>query len=231
MFMEWPIDRVYITQYFGERPSVYKQFGMAGHNGVDFRTRFLTPPDPTPLGRRYIYAALGGEVMQVRNEGNRGYGLFVRLQHGKKAQTIYAHLTRSYVKVGDKVYAGQKIGLSGNSGFSSGPHLHFGYRPEDWEKRYNNGFKGYVDPLPYLKQEQEIEDDGGFDPELVARLIKDDLCMLIVPEKNGETWYLSPKTKKRYRTGRVDAQTAAKYAKDGAWIGITVADLNKIPKA
>ena len=111
---------------------------------MDFRTRFLTPPSPTPLGKREIMAVMDGTVKEVIDEGKRGYGRYIRLEHRGNEQTIYAHLHRAYVKAGDKVKAGQVIALSDNTGFSSGPHLHFGWRPKDYN--YNNGFKGYENP-------------------------------------------------------------------------------------
>jgi murein DD-endopeptidase MepM/ murein hydrolase activator NlpD len=146
--MEYPIDKIYPTQHFGERPHVYSQFGMDGHNGVDFRVKF----NDSPKGRRYITAALSGVVIEVGNQGRGGYGRFVRMRHEGSEQTIYAHLTKPYVKKGDKVKIGDRIGLSGNTGFSSGAHLHFGYRPDGWEKIYDNGFKGYIDPMPFLEK-------------------------------------------------------------------------------
>jgi len=222
-----PIDKVYITQEFGERPSVYKQFGMAGHNGIDYRTRFTD----SPLGRRYIVAALDGKVTEARyNKG--GYGWFVRLEHDGGAQTIYGHNTKLYVAVGQHVKQGDRIALSGNTGFSSGPHLHFGYRPRGWQKNYDNGFKGYVDPMPYLRGDIDVgQETPEYDDQLVRRLIKKGLCMLIVPEWGGETWYLSPKTLKRYKTGHIAKEDAAIFAKDGAWLGINAKDIKKIEEA
>lgn len=139
-----PIDRIFITQEFGENPQIYKQFGLNGHNGMDFRTRFLTAPEPTPLGRREIFATMDGKVIEVKNEGSKGYGLYVRIEHRGNEQTIYGHLTKAYVQVGTLVKAGSVIALSGNTGFSSGPHLHYGWRPENWNP--SNGFAGYEDP-------------------------------------------------------------------------------------
>lgn len=141
-----PIDKVYITQRFGENPNVYKKFGMEGHNGIDFRTRFLD----SPLGRRYVLAAMGGTVLEVGDEGKSGYGIFIRLKHKGTEQTIYGHLTKTYIKKGQVVKQGDRIGLTGNTGFSTGPHLHWGWRPDKWEKNYNNGFKGYDDPEKLL---------------------------------------------------------------------------------
>lgn len=145
MLLQWPLDKVYITQGFGENPKVYAQFGLKGHDGIDLRTRFVD----SPLGRRYVTAALDGTV-EVTRADSGGYGTHVRLRHGDGSMTIYGHLTKSYVNQGQKVLTGQRIGLSGNTGFSSGPHLHFEYRPAGWEKNTKNGYAGAVDPLPFM---------------------------------------------------------------------------------
>ena len=134
---------------------MYKPFGLKGHNGLDYRVKF----DDTPLGRRYIYSAKWGNVIEVGNQGNSGYGIFVRIQHYGDEQTIYGHLTKPYVKVGDKVATSQLIGLSGNTGFSTGAHLHFGFRPYNWKTLTNNGFAGYIDPTPFLDPMESQEEE------------------------------------------------------------------------
>ena len=144
-------DPVYITQKFGENPGIYKRFGMKGHNGIDYRVRFWD----SPLGHRYIVAAKDGKVIEVKDEGKAGYGKYVRLEHdldgNGNEQTIYGHLSKQFVKVGDRVKQGQRIGLSGNTGFSTGPHLHFGLREKGWKKEYPGDFKGYSDPMPFIR--------------------------------------------------------------------------------
>lgn len=80
---------------------------------------------------RTIVAAFAGKVVKVRNQGRRkGYGRYVILDHGNGLTTLYAHLERWKVKVGDELDAGDVIGVGGNSGRSFGAHLHF-------EMRYN----------------------------------------------------------------------------------------------
>ena len=80
---------------------------------------------------RTIVAAFAGKVVKVRNQGRRkGYGRYVILDHGNGLTTLYAHLERWKVKVGDELQAGDIIGIGGNSGRSFGAHLHF-------EMRYN----------------------------------------------------------------------------------------------
>lgn len=144
--LAWPVPRsAPITQGFGENPPVYARFGLAGHNGLDFGVPLGTP----------VRAAAAGVVQRVETRPD-GYGRHVRLVHAGFI-TIYAHLARLAVKAGQEAAAGQVIGWSGNSGFSSGPHLHFEVRLEGSEA---NGFGGAVDPLPLLSGEDStfIED-------------------------------------------------------------------------
>lgn len=86
---------------------------------------------------RTIVAAFAGKVVKVRNQGRRrGYGRYVILDHGNGLTTLYAHLERWKVNVGDELQAGDVIGVGGNSGRSFGAHLHF-------EMRYNGV---YINP-------------------------------------------------------------------------------------
>ncbi len=86
---------------------------MKFHDGMDF-----TAPTGTD-----IYATGDGEVVQVGNSG--GYGNRVVVEHGFGYQTLYAHMSAFKVKVGEKVKRGQVIGLVGNTGLSTAPHLHY----------------------------------------------------------------------------------------------------------
>lgn len=135
-----PLDKVYITQNFGTRPEIYKQFGLNGHNGIDYRTRFID----SPFGKRYVSACEDGVVEEVRWD-TRGYGVHVRIRHADKSLSIYGHFTKPYVQKGDVVKAQQIIGLSGSTGFSSAPHLHFEYRLAPIKSR--NGYAGAVNTI------------------------------------------------------------------------------------
>lgn len=88
--------------------------GYAGHTGVDYAV---------PIGTT-VRAALGGIVSSVRHILT-SYGNHIRIQHGSGLETIYGHLSKTLVAVGQKVNAGSVIGKSGNTGNSTGPHLHF----------------------------------------------------------------------------------------------------------
>ncbi len=88
------------------------------HGGTDFKVKTGTK----------VYAMDGGVVYRVSDKGKSGYGKSVIIKHskgGKNYYSIYGHLSKNdVVKKGDKVSQGQYIGLSGNTGNSSGPHLH-----------------------------------------------------------------------------------------------------------
>ena len=109
----------YIRPVVGGRRSQ----GIHGKNGVDIGSL----PVGTP-----VYAAADGEVILSKyaagNPWFGGYGNYIIVQHPNGAQTLYAHLSGNKVSRGDKVVQGQTIGYSGNTGHSTGPHLHFEIR-------------------------------------------------------------------------------------------------------
>lgn len=93
--------------------------GVHGWNGVDLAA---------PKGSA-VYAAAAGTVIISRASGwNGGYGLYVVVDHGDGTQTLYSHLSADNVTVGQKVTRGQQIGAVGNTGKSTGYHLHFEVR-------------------------------------------------------------------------------------------------------
>lgn len=149
-----PVTRYFVTQRFGVNPRWYAP--MKGHNGIDFRVAF---PD-TPLGHVYVYPMASGIVREVGDQDvyagrirvrRRGYGKFVRVDHPDGSQSVYGHLAKWYVKVGQRVGTDAILGLSDHTGKSTGPHLHVGWRPPGWLKNYNNGYCGYADFAAHLK--------------------------------------------------------------------------------
>lgn len=110
---------VYSGYYLRPIVGGIKSQGIHGHNGVD-----LASPTGTP-----ILASADGKVIVSRTGGrNGGYGLYVVISHGNGTQTLYAHMSRNNVSVGQNVARGQVIGAVGNTGKSTGPHLHFEVR-------------------------------------------------------------------------------------------------------
>ena len=93
--------------------------GLHGYNGIDIGASSGSP----------IYASAAGNVIVARSAGwNGGYGKYVVIDHPNDTQTLYGHMSRVIVSPGDQVYRGQVIGYIGNTGRSTGPHLHFEVR-------------------------------------------------------------------------------------------------------
>ncbi len=159
--LNWPLDDVLITQYFGNtafanrNPQIY---GGKGHNGVDFAASQGTP----------IKAALAGVVEGSGNTdavpGCYSYGKWILVKHANGLSTLYAHLSTITAEQGATVTTGEIIGYSGNTGYSTGPHLHFGVYASQGVRitKFTNSvncknavipiadLKAYLNPLVYL---------------------------------------------------------------------------------
>lgn len=126
-----------ITSNFGERYNPLKK-KQDFHRGIDFSAEVGTP----------VQSTASGTVKSTTNSPG-GYGLHLEIQHGDGFVTKYAHLSEIKVKEGEMVTLGQVIGLSGNTGWSTAPHLHYEVI-KDGE---------YVDPKNYfLAQEEHIQE-------------------------------------------------------------------------
>ena len=123
----WPGDSAIVTSGFGVRIDPVAHLDTRVHRGIDVRS---------PLGAPVLSAADG---LVVYASNGTGGGLMVKVVHGDSLSTAYMHLSRADVSVGDHVKAGDRLGASGTSGRSTGPHLHF----EVWE----NGVA--LDPLAF----------------------------------------------------------------------------------
>ena len=124
----WPV-RGQISSNFGLREHPISG-NQAHHSGVDIRTPVGTPVKATADG-----------IVSFSSWHNDS-GFIVVLEHGRGFTTAYAHNTRNIVKVGQKVKRGEVIGMSGSTGSTTGPHLHY----EVWK----NG--SHVNPAPFLKE-------------------------------------------------------------------------------
>ncbi len=123
-----PVNAGYNSSSFGWRVDPFTGH-MAMHEGLDFMAEPGTP----------IYAAADGIVAQA--ESTPDYGNIVKVDHGSGLETRYAHALRFLVRAGDRVQKGQLIAEVGNTGRSTGAHLHFEVRL--------NGIA--LDPRKYLK--------------------------------------------------------------------------------
>ncbi len=121
-----------VSSEFGLRPNPFGGRSYEMHEGLDFSG---------PVGKP-ILATAEGVVVAAEYDG--GYGNHVKIDHGYSYETLYAHLSKLEVKIGDRVARGEVVGYLGSTGRSSGPHLHYGI--------YRNGQA--VNPRYYLKLEE-----------------------------------------------------------------------------
>ncbi|MEY8768918.1 murein DD-endopeptidase MepM [Erwinia sp. ACCC 02193] len=113
-FMRFPTARQYrVSSNFNPHRLNPVTGRVAPHKGVDFAIPLGTP----------VLAVGDGEVIVAKRSG--GAGNYVAIRHGRQYMTRYMHMKKLLVKPGDKVKRGERVGLSGNTGRSTGPHLHF----------------------------------------------------------------------------------------------------------
>jgi murein DD-endopeptidase MepM/ murein hydrolase activator NlpD len=122
---------------------IFKKNNIEGHDGVD-----IDMPTGTP-----IFATDGGKVIKA---GKGVYGNTIVIEHAW-GQSYYGHLKDIEVVEGDTVDRGQEIGLSGSTGISTGPHLHFSIKPHDAQE--DNGYHGMIDPQSLIAFEDVSEDN------------------------------------------------------------------------
>lgn len=119
--LSYPLDNVRITQYFGNTAfAASGAYAGKGHNGIDFAAPVGTP----------VKAALAGTVIGTGNtdsvRGCYSFGKWVMVKHSNGLNTMYAHFSSISVSQGETVTTGQVLGYSGETGYATGPHLHFG---------------------------------------------------------------------------------------------------------
>ncbi len=156
--LSWPLDSVFITQKFGKTVGAEKLYTSGSHNGVDFRASIGTK----------VKNVLTGTVVGTGNTdqypGCYSFGKWVMVKHDNGLSTIYAHLSVISATNGQRLGTGDLIGYSGNTGYSTGPHLHIsvyatqGVRIEQFINSRGckqavlplADIKAYLDPLAYF---------------------------------------------------------------------------------
>ncbi|MFC4942801.1 M23 family metallopeptidase [Pseudonocardia sp. GCM10023141] len=122
-------DTIYVRPTSGTLTSVFGARWGVQHLGIDIANKIGTP----------IYALSDGVVEEAGPAS--GFGLWVVLRHPDGTRSVYGHINRMFVKLGDKVQAGEEIAEIGNRGESTGPHLHL----EIWDAAGNK-----LNPIPWL---------------------------------------------------------------------------------
>lgn len=156
-----------ITQSFGINPQNYSQFGLKGHNGIDYSARYIP-----------CFAAFSGKVVDM-NYDAKGYGNYLTIE-GDGYGCIYAHLSAYKVNKGQIVTKGQLIAVTGASGNVTGPHLHFGIYPIPNNRQ--NGFAGYINPEPLFNKPQP----GGNKPMITRDELKPIILLMETMDKTKD---------------------------------------------
>ncbi|MFA5095170.1 MAG: peptidoglycan DD-metalloendopeptidase family protein [Candidatus Paceibacterota bacterium] len=157
--LSWPLDYVYITQLFGVTKDSKRLYASGSHNGVDFRASVGTP----------VKAMADGIVLGIGDTDitcpGASFGKFVFIQYNNGLSSTYGHLSLIKVSKGQKVSRGEIVGYSGNTGYSTGPHLHVSVYASDAVKMESRPSQacvgrtytmpiapidGYLDPMYYL---------------------------------------------------------------------------------
>ncbi|MGW6984415.1 M23 family metallopeptidase [Streptomyces sp. NPDC054932] len=128
-----PLEKYTLSATFGKGGNMWSH----KHSGQDFAV---------PVGTPVKSAGAGVVVKAGPNGGGDGpaYGNAIVIKHANNTYSQYAHLSKIQVKIGQKVNASQRIALSGNTGNSSGPHLHF-------EIRTTPNYGSAVNPVAFLR--------------------------------------------------------------------------------
>ena len=154
-----------VTQRFGDTYTDPK-----GHKGIDYAL---------PVGTPVLAAADG--IVEKAGVDNTGYGNMILVRHTWNDGTVYAHLRNWAVQPGQQVKAGEIIGYSGNTGNSTGAHLHFEYRT------VCNDYKSAIDPEIFMKDSSPIQNQEpvGAVPFGRVRVIADNVAIRNSPGITG----------------------------------------------
>jgi murein DD-endopeptidase MepM/ murein hydrolase activator NlpD len=142
--LSWPLDYIYITQFFGVTKDS-KLYTSGSHNGVDFRASVGTPVKAAADGT--IYGV--GDTDKVCNGAS--FGKFVFIKYNNGLASTYGHLSLIKVREGEEVKRGEVVGYSGNTGYSTGPHLHvsiYAAQAVNMESRASKTCEGHTYYLP-----------------------------------------------------------------------------------
>jgi murein DD-endopeptidase MepM/ murein hydrolase activator NlpD len=153
-----PLPGAIVNSKFGPRMHPIQKV-MKPHTGIDMKY--------ADRSVKNVRAAADGEVILAGGNTSTGYGIRIWIKHLNGSgihlcTTTYNHLSQIYVSVGQKVMAGQKIGLEGSTGASTGNHLHFECRLPDGK---------FIDPLPLIRDSISVADktleNGDADPSSI----------------------------------------------------------------
>lgn len=116
--LSWPLDDIYITQYFGKTVAAKRLYVSGSHNGVDFKASIGTPVKADASG------TIVGTGDTDKTCPRASFGRWILIKHDNGLASTFGHLSVISVSAGQRVNTGDIIGYSGNTGYTTGPHLH-----------------------------------------------------------------------------------------------------------
>jgi murein DD-endopeptidase MepM/ murein hydrolase activator NlpD len=116
--LAWPLDTIYVTQLFGRTVAAKRLYTSGSHSGVDFRAAVGTPVKSMGTG---VVVGTGDTDIYCRGAS---FGKWVFIKYDNGLSSTFGHLSVISSVAGQKVKAGDVVALSGNTGHSTGPHLH-----------------------------------------------------------------------------------------------------------
>ena len=161
--LSWPLDSIYVTQQFGYTEGGKRLYKRGWHNGVDLRARTPLPIKSPASG---VVVGTGNTDLTCRGAS---FGKWVLIRHYNGLSSLFAHMSLIKVNKGQKLNTGDVVGYSGNTGYSTAPHLHMGLYASDGVsvrqlkskacggKVYTlplAAYSAYLDPLAYLPRIQ-----------------------------------------------------------------------------
>jgi murein DD-endopeptidase MepM/ murein hydrolase activator NlpD len=156
--LSWPLNNIRITQFFGKTVDAKRLYASGTHNGIDFAATIGSVVKASANG---VIEGTGDTDVTC---SGASFGKWILIRHYNGLSTLYGHLSLIKVKAGDVIYTGDTIAYSGNTGYSTGPHLHFtvyatqGVKITNYKSAVCKGTytmpvadtRAYLDPMVYL---------------------------------------------------------------------------------
>lgn len=152
-FLTYPFNEPNVQIYNGW----YYYFDGSNHKGVDYNLSYkdLLAAADGVIETVYAHNVQYDTFPTGPNAGTNAYGNHIVINHGNEYKTLYGHMSSFEVTVGQQVVRGQKIGVSGHTGYSTAPHLHFEVRGPERADLLANGYYKY-DPYAIYSVDKNL---------------------------------------------------------------------------
>jgi len=175
-----PVKKIYITQKFGVNAQAYSQFGLKGHNGIDYRAFLPNGNRAYSGGVSEVFAPHSGKIIENRLDAN-GYGWYIKIENDKYGSVLGHFSSQSPLAVGSSVKIGQLVGYQGTTGNSTGIHLHWGFYKHPRNRA--NGYAGFINQeglyKPYGTNQEGENNMSDYDEAIRKAVAYDSVCEVL----------------------------------------------------